>query len=216
MFKNLGGVETQGFNPENIERIYSGEPALIGKAEKPVEDVLSDREYEIANLAAEGLQYNDIALEFSRGITTIRTHLHNIYGSLGIFSKIGLAGFFPLSQESSLLEGKTLAQLTPNELEVIEGLSVGLPYKVIAARSNRSVSTARTHVHNALKTWPDCKRRTITTTRVANGIRASYVSRINGNGRSIRAGIGGYALHNLVDHEEKIRRLLGREGQPGT
>jgi DNA-binding NarL/FixJ family response regulator len=199
-----------GFNPENIERIYLGEPALVGDAERAAEDVLSDREYEVAGLAVEGLLYKEIATELSRGVSTVRTHLQSVYSELGIFSKVELAAFFPLDPESHLLEGKTLSQLTPPQLEIIEGLSVGVPYKTIAASSHRAVSTMRTHMNNASEKWPDCKGRAVTITRVANGIRAFYTSGINGNGRSIRENMGGYALHNLVDHEQKIRKLLER------
>ncbi len=45
---------TIGFNPENVERIYHGVPALVGPSEKAAEDVLTDKEYEVAVLAGGG------------------------------------------------------------------------------------------------------------------------------------------------------------------
>ncbi|HEX5455825.1 MAG TPA: LuxR C-terminal-related transcriptional regulator [Candidatus Saccharimonadales bacterium] len=142
----------------------------------------------------------------------IRTHLHTIYRNLGVSSKLDLVAFFPIDQEDDLLDGKTLGQLRPRELEIMEGISVGVPYKAIAARSHLSVSTIRTHIHNAQQRWPDCDGRAAILTRVANGIRASYISRVNGNGRRILGNMGGYALHNLVDHEDRIIELL--DSQP--
>ncbi len=155
-----------------------------------------------------GHHYQEIASELSRSTSTVRTHLHAVYGALGISSKVDLAAFFPIAEDDPLLEGKTLAQLKPSELEIVEGLSVGLPYKLMAARSHRTVSTIRTHMHNVSAAWPDCAGRAINITRVANGIRAGYVNRLNGNGRSIRGRMGGYALYNLVDHEQRIKELI--------
>lgn len=209
-------IGVPGFSPENIERIYLGEPALVGAKEKPAEDVLSDREYEVAQLAVQGFVYKTIAGEVGRSLSMVRTHLHSVYSALGVSSHIELAGFFPLDSDDPLLEGKTLGQISPRGLEVTEGLSVGSNYKTIAIGMGISLSTVRTHLHNAMEVWPGCKGKAVNATRIANGVRASYTSRINGNGRSIRGRTDGYALHNLVDHEQRIRGLIKKQSQPDS
>jgi DNA-binding NarL/FixJ family response regulator len=44
---------------------------------------LSDRELDVLKRLAEGKVYKQIALELSLSTSTVRTHLHNIYGKLG-------------------------------------------------------------------------------------------------------------------------------------
>ena len=44
---------------------------------------LSSREVEVLKRLAEGKVYKQIALELSLSTSTVRTHLHNIYGKLG-------------------------------------------------------------------------------------------------------------------------------------
>ena len=44
---------------------------------------LSSREVEVLKRLAEGKVYKQIALELQLSTSTVRTHLHNIYGKLG-------------------------------------------------------------------------------------------------------------------------------------
>ena len=44
---------------------------------------LSARELEVLKRLAEGKVYKQIALELNLSTSTVRTHLHNIYGKLG-------------------------------------------------------------------------------------------------------------------------------------
>ena len=44
---------------------------------------LSGREVEVLRRLAEGKVYKQIALELHLSTSTVRTHLHNIYGKLG-------------------------------------------------------------------------------------------------------------------------------------
>ena len=44
---------------------------------------LSSREVEVLKRLAEGKVYKQIALELALSTSTVRTHLHNIYGKLG-------------------------------------------------------------------------------------------------------------------------------------
>jgi DNA-binding NarL/FixJ family response regulator len=44
---------------------------------------LSTRELEVLRRLAEGKVYKQIALELDLSTSTVRTHLHNVYGKLG-------------------------------------------------------------------------------------------------------------------------------------
>src|SRR4029079_11794342 len=44
---------------------------------------LSSRELDVLKRLAQGMVYKQIALELSLSTSTVRTHLHNIYGKLG-------------------------------------------------------------------------------------------------------------------------------------
>ena len=44
---------------------------------------LSTRELEVLKRLAQGMVYKQIAHELSLSTSTVRTHLHNIYGKLG-------------------------------------------------------------------------------------------------------------------------------------
>jgi two-component system nitrate/nitrite response regulator NarL len=46
--------------------------------------VLTARELEVLRLTAEGMSAPEIAEELVLGVTTVKTHLHNIYGKLGV------------------------------------------------------------------------------------------------------------------------------------
>lgn len=201
-------IPIDGFDPENLERVYLGEPVLVGEKRLPA-DVLSDKEYEVAVLAADDLEYKKIGQEINRSVYIVRTHLQTIYKKFRINSRNGLAGFFPIDPDSPLLTGKSLAQLSPRELEVIEGLSTGKHSKTVAAELGMEESTTRTHIFNTKKIWGDCGRAT-TITRVANGIRATYTREFAKNGRGISQYMGDFALYNLVDYEPKIREIIGR------
>ena len=44
---------------------------------------LSNRELDVLRLLAEGKVYKQIAGEMQLSVSTIRTHLHNVYGKIG-------------------------------------------------------------------------------------------------------------------------------------
>jgi DNA-binding NarL/FixJ family response regulator len=55
-----------------------------GQAKRNVDPCpLSSREVEVLKRLAEGKVYKQIAHELSLSTSTVRTHLHNIYGKLG-------------------------------------------------------------------------------------------------------------------------------------
>lgn len=68
----------------------------IRGAAKPVEPVarhgelpeaLSRRESEVLDLIARGFTYSEIAVQMTVSVTTVQTHVRNIYGKLGVHSK---------------------------------------------------------------------------------------------------------------------------------
>jgi DNA-binding NarL/FixJ family response regulator len=52
---------------------------------------LTTREYEVAALAATGLQTKEIAYRLGITYGTVKLHLHSIYAKLGIGSRVKLA-----------------------------------------------------------------------------------------------------------------------------
>lgn len=61
----------------------SGEDALI--------EPLSEREIEILRLLAQGLTNKDIAQTLCLSVLTVKTHLHHIFGKLGVCSRTAAA-----------------------------------------------------------------------------------------------------------------------------
>ena len=57
----------------------------------PIPDVLTPREREIATLASAGLSNGQIARLSSLVEGTVKIHLHNIYGKLGVKNRTALA-----------------------------------------------------------------------------------------------------------------------------
>ena len=201
-------ISVNGFSPENLERVYTGEPALVEGSGKLPSEALSVKEFETAGLAAEGMTYEEIAAHLGRSLGTVRSHLRGTYAKLGICTKSGLAGYFPIDPEDPRLAGKTLGQLGPRTLEVVEGFTQGKVYKTIASDMDVSASTAKTHMHAASKIWVDCPD-SPTITRTANGIRADYLRRINEAGNDVSRHLSDFALYNLVEYEHRIRELFG-------
>jgi DNA-binding NarL/FixJ family response regulator len=59
-------------------------PYPVGQRTRQIDPCpLSTREVEVLKRLAEGKVYKQIAHELSLSTSTVRTHLHNIYGKLG-------------------------------------------------------------------------------------------------------------------------------------
>ena len=71
------------------------------RIEPPAGDPLSRREREVLDLIARGFTYAEIAQQFGLSVTTVQTHVRNIYGKLGVHNKAEavyearLAGLLP-------------------------------------------------------------------------------------------------------------------------
>jgi putative nucleotidyltransferase with HDIG domain len=74
-----------GLGPQELRTVMYDLPFGGGDAKKRAIDPcpLSDRELDVLRRLAEGKVYKQIALELALSTSTVRTHLHNIYGKLG-------------------------------------------------------------------------------------------------------------------------------------
>jgi putative nucleotidyltransferase with HDIG domain len=72
-----------GIGPQELRTVMYDLPYGNG-AKRAIDPCpLSDRELDVLRRLAEGKVYKQIALELSLSTSTVRTHLHNIYGKLG-------------------------------------------------------------------------------------------------------------------------------------
>ncbi len=73
-----------GLGPAELRTVMYDLPYPVqGRARQIDPCPLSSREVEVLKRLAEGKVYKQIALELSLSTSTVRTHLHNIYGKLG-------------------------------------------------------------------------------------------------------------------------------------
>ncbi|WP_241004421.1 HDOD domain-containing protein [Conexibacter sp. SYSU D00693] len=73
-----------GLGPSELRKVMYDLPYPTGGRTRQVDPCpLSGREVEVLKRLAEGKVYKQIALELSLSTSTVRTHLHNIYGKLG-------------------------------------------------------------------------------------------------------------------------------------
>ena len=77
-------ARTIGLGPSELRSVMYDLPyPTTGRARQIDPCPLSGREVEVLKRLAEGKVYKQIALELSLSTSTVRTHLHNIYGKLG-------------------------------------------------------------------------------------------------------------------------------------
>jgi predicted ATPase/DNA-binding CsgD family transcriptional regulator len=92
-------AEGQAMSPHQAARLVIGPPAhepamTMGTGSAPgVEGPLSDRELEVATLAARGLSNRAIAGELFIAQATVARHIANIFGKLGLSSRAQLAAW---------------------------------------------------------------------------------------------------------------------------
>jgi putative nucleotidyltransferase with HDIG domain len=80
----LRAARNVGFGPSELRAVLYDLPYPSNERPRAVEPCpLSSRELDVLKRLAQGMVYKQIALELSLSTSTVRTHLHNIYGKLG-------------------------------------------------------------------------------------------------------------------------------------
>ncbi len=80
----LQTARSVGLRPEELRRVMYELPSPSGQRQRHVDPCpLSGRELGVLQRLAEGKVYKQIAHELTLSTSTVRTHLHNIYGKLG-------------------------------------------------------------------------------------------------------------------------------------
>ena len=80
----LKAARNVGFGPSELRSVLYDLPYPSQERPRAVEPCpLSGRELEVLKRLAKGMVYKQIAHELSLSTSTVRTHLHNIYGKLG-------------------------------------------------------------------------------------------------------------------------------------
>jgi putative nucleotidyltransferase with HDIG domain len=80
----LQTARTVGLGPQELRRVMYELPSSTGQRQRHIDPCpLSGRELGVLQRLAEGKVYKQIAHELTLSTSTVRTHLHNIYGKLG-------------------------------------------------------------------------------------------------------------------------------------
>ena len=80
----LRAARSVGFGPADLRAVLYDLPYATAERPRAVEpSPLSSREMEVLKRLAQGMVYKQIAHELDLSTSTVRTHLHNIYGKLG-------------------------------------------------------------------------------------------------------------------------------------
>src|SRR3954463_5229171 len=80
----LRAARNVGFGPSELRTVLYDLPYPSSQRPRAIEPCpLSTREQEVLKRLAQGMVYKQIAHELSLSTSTVRTHLHNIYGKLG-------------------------------------------------------------------------------------------------------------------------------------
>jgi putative nucleotidyltransferase with HDIG domain len=84
----LGCARAVGLDADGLRELLYGLHGAPARRQEAVRDCpLSGRELKLLERLAEGHVYKQIALELTLSVSTIRTHLHNIYGKLGVVNR---------------------------------------------------------------------------------------------------------------------------------
>jgi LuxR family maltose regulon positive regulatory protein len=60
----------------------------VSSEDQPLIEPLSERELEVLALIADGLKNQEIADNLTVALSTVKTHINNIYGKLGVSSRV--------------------------------------------------------------------------------------------------------------------------------
>jgi LuxR family maltose regulon positive regulatory protein len=72
---------------DNLSKAFSDVGQSVMLSHPDLLDALSERELEILRLVAGGMSNQQIADEMVIALGTVKTHVHNIYGKLGVESR---------------------------------------------------------------------------------------------------------------------------------
>lgn len=172
------GKNEGGFNPGELERIYSGQPVLVNGVAPEL--VLGARQFETLSLVVRGLQDRRISEEMGIVVSTVRTNVREGYKRLGISARPQLAAYFPFDPDDELVKGKKFADLgkSSGRLEILQALSAGMRIPEAAAHLSISPEAVYSSIYQTGMIWPDTKAM-VTLTGVANAIRTRYVQSID-------------------------------------
>jgi LuxR family maltose regulon positive regulatory protein len=91
----LNQAASRGIAPRYVSRILAALPESLASktaVRQPLVDPLSERELEVLRLLATGQSGPKIAEQLYVSVNTIKTHIRNIYGKLGVNSREGAIG----------------------------------------------------------------------------------------------------------------------------
>lgn len=83
----LGTARGIGLSPDALRRIMYELPIMPAARRATEPSPLSERETEVLRRLAEGKVYKEIASGLELSASTVRTHLHNTYGKLGVVDR---------------------------------------------------------------------------------------------------------------------------------
>jgi LuxR family maltose regulon positive regulatory protein len=86
----LREAASQGIAPEYVRRLlaaFARPPTPPHPRTQPLIEPLSDRELDVLHLLADGLTNQEIAQALCVSINTVKTHLKNVYGKLGVHNR---------------------------------------------------------------------------------------------------------------------------------
>lgn len=113
---------------------------------------LSERERQIAMLAAEGHSNRIIGASLFLSERTVQSHLSRILAALGVTTRSSLPRVLA-SQVSVVLPSELPAELTPRQWDVVELVVEGVANGVMAARLGISVKTVEKHIGAIFLRW---------------------------------------------------------------
>ena len=92
---------SRGIAPDYVQRLLAAFPVEEPDQMRPAQtqsdksewiEPLSEREIEVLRLVAEGLSRQEIASQLVLSLNTVKTHVRNVYGKLGVHNQMQAVG----------------------------------------------------------------------------------------------------------------------------